>query len=78
MALKDVQNVNPQLFTRQNLREITVQEEDDSVEDVIDEREIFGKYSPCFNWIYLDSNQLFYRLVAGHKWSRTSNVIGGT
>jgi len=49
MALKDVQNVNPQLFTRQNLREITVQEEDDSVEDVIDEREIFGKYSPCFN-----------------------------
>lgn len=41
MALKDVQNVNPQLFTRQNLREITVQEEDDSVEDVIDEREIF-------------------------------------
>jgi hypothetical protein len=43
MTSKGIENVNPQLFTKKTKREITSEEEDESVEDPIDEREIFGK-----------------------------------
>ena len=38
----EIENVNPQRFSKQTKREITSEEEDESVEDPIDEREIFG------------------------------------
>lgn len=41
MALGDVENVNPQRFSKQSQREVTKEEEDENVEDPIDEREIF-------------------------------------
>jgi len=43
MALEstDVQNVNPQRFSKKSEREVTKDEENDDVEDPIDEREIF-------------------------------------
>jgi len=43
MALesRDVENINPQRFSKQSVREITRDEKDDDVEDAIDEREIF-------------------------------------
>ncbi|EFX89488.1 cytosolic iron-sulfur assembly component 2B-like [Daphnia pulex] len=41
MTSKGIENVNPQLFTKKTKREITSEEEDESVEDPIDEREIF-------------------------------------
>jgi len=37
----DVENINPQRFSKQSEREITKAEENDDVEDPIDEREIF-------------------------------------
>lgn len=40
----DVENINPQRFSKQSEREITKAEENDDVEDPIDEREIFGKF----------------------------------
>ena len=43
MTSKGIENVNPQRFTKKTKREITSEEEDESVEDPIDEREIFGK-----------------------------------
>ena len=42
MTSKGIENVNPQRFTKKTKREITSEEEDESVEDPIDEREIFG------------------------------------
>ena len=42
MAARVVDNVNPQRFSKQSKREITKEEEDESFEDPIDEREIFG------------------------------------
>ena len=46
MALEstDVQNVNPQRFSKKSEREVTKDEENDDVEDPIDEREIFGMF----------------------------------
>ena len=46
MALesRDVENINPQRFSKQSVREITRDEKDDDVEDAIDEREIFGRF----------------------------------
>lgn len=38
----EIENVNPQRFSKQTKREITSEEEDEDVEDSIDEREIFG------------------------------------
>ena len=44
MALesRDVENINPQRFSKQSQREVTADEEDEYIEDPIDEREIFG------------------------------------
>ena len=42
MAAKGIENVNPQRFTKKTKREVTSEEEDESVEDPIDDREIFG------------------------------------
>jgi len=43
MALesRDVENINPQRFSKQSQREVTADEEDEYIEDPIDEREIF-------------------------------------
>ena len=43
MAARIADNINPQRFSKQSKREITKEEEDESIEDPIDEREIFGK-----------------------------------
>lgn len=42
MNSKGIENVNPQRFSKQSEREITPEEEDESVVDPIDEREVFG------------------------------------
>jgi hypothetical protein len=42
MAARIADNINPQRFSKQSKREITKEEEDESIEDPIDEREIFG------------------------------------
>lgn len=42
MNSKGIENINPQRFSKQTKREITSEEEDETVEDPIDEREIFG------------------------------------
>ena len=39
---KGIENVNPQRFTKNSKREVTSEEEDESFEDPIDDREIFG------------------------------------
>lgn len=44
MNSRGIENVNPQRFSKQTKREITPEEEDESVVDPIDEREIFGNY----------------------------------
>lgn len=51
-ASKEIENVNPQRFSKQNKREITSDENDENVEDPIDEREIFGEiiFSFCSNY----------------------------
>ncbi|KAI9556948.1 hypothetical protein GHT06_016742 [Daphnia sinensis] len=41
MTTKGIENVNPQRFVKKTKREVTTQEEDESVKDPIDEREIF-------------------------------------
>lgn len=43
MASKGIENVNPQRFVKKTKREVTKEEEDESVQDPVDEREIFGK-----------------------------------
>jgi len=43
MAARIADNINPQRYSKQSKREITKEEEDESIEDPIDEREIFGK-----------------------------------
>ena len=43
MASKGMENVNPQRFLKKTKREVTREEEDESVEDPIDDREVFGK-----------------------------------
>ena len=55
MGLGDtIENVNPQRFLKQSLREITDQEKDDDVEDDIDEREIFGMSWSLINFKYIN------------------------
>lgn len=44
MTARIADNINPQRFSKQSKREITKEEEDESIEDPIDEREIFGKF----------------------------------
>ncbi|XP_057373919.1 MIP18 family protein galla-2-like [Daphnia carinata] len=41
MTTKGIENVNPQRFVKKTKREVTIEEEDESVKDPIDEREIF-------------------------------------
>ena len=40
---KRIENVNPQVFEKAEARVVAPDEEDDSVRDEIDSREIFGK-----------------------------------
>lgn len=47
-----IENINPQRFSKQTEREITKEEEDESVEDPVDEREIFGMLTFCSNVIF--------------------------
>ena len=56
MAARIADNINPQRFSKQSKREITKEEEDESIEDPIDEREIFGLLFwmiSFFNILYL-------------------------
>ena len=43
MSTKGIENINPQRFLKKTKREITKEDEDESVEDIIDDREVFGK-----------------------------------
>ena len=45
-----LQNVNPVIYDRAKERILTKEEQDDTVTDKIDEREVFGK---CFQFIQL-------------------------
>lgn len=44
MKLEQLENENPNIYSKTNERAITADEEDDNVVDEFDAREIFGKW----------------------------------
>lgn len=46
MSLNQLENQNPNVYSKSDERASTLEEEDDSVVDEFDRREIFGNY--CF------------------------------
>ena len=53
LDVQDMENVNPRVFKRAANRLVLEREEDDTVHDEIDSREIFGKYSELgFNLVW--------------------------
>lgn len=42
-ASKGIENLNPQRFLKKTKREVTSDDEDESIQDPIDDREVFGK-----------------------------------
>lgn len=58
MASKGVENLNPQRFLKKTKREITSEDEDESIQDPIDDREVFGKMEQKFG-IRESNHQLF-------------------
>lgn len=43
-----LENVNPEVFERRKEREILPEEQDDSIRDEIDAREVFGEAPVCY------------------------------
>lgn len=45
MSLNQLENQNPHVYSKSDERTATLDEEDDSLIDAFDRREIFGKYT---------------------------------
>lgn len=52
MSLNQLENQNPNVYSKSDERAATLEEEDDSIVDEFDRREIFGKY--CFSMLFKD------------------------